>query len=69
MSDEVEIMELSKELIRDGSATTWPLAYELATAIMAKAQDYANGYNRDASIGVICHKVTIWPVAPTASAA
>lgn len=30
MDNEHELMQLTKEIIRNGSATTWPLAYEMA---------------------------------------
>lgn len=67
--DELELMELTMEIARSGEVATFQDAYYRARQRRNELRNYADAWNADVSVGAICGKVTIWPTAPTASAA
>lgn len=68
-TEELELMELTMEIARSGEVATFQAAYFRARQRRNELRNYAEGWNMDASVGVLCGKATIWATAPTVSAA
>lgn len=69
MADEKELKDLTFEIIRCGEAQTFHDAYHKARQQCVGLRNYAAQWNLDASVGLLCHRVTIWQTATKANAA